>query len=191
MPDVMIDIETLGNTKDAVIIQIAAVKFHINGAPIPEEPIVESPTVFFQNVDAQSCLDIGMKTGGGTVMWWMGQSAEARRALFTPAPLDIKQVLRSLKKFIDWREDKVWACGPSFDCSIIETAFKLTGDDFGAWSFGNERCVRTLLALAEVDKTKPPSNAHNALADAWHQAREVQGAFQKLKGTISYEIRNK
>lgn len=73
--NIMLDLETLGNRSGAVIVAIGAVEFH--GGEIIKE--------FYQRVDAESCVALGLKMDVSTVMWWLGQmrrqAARGRRGV--------------------------------------------------------------------------------------------------------------
>lgn len=182
MADVMIDIETMGTGKRAAIVQLGAVKFSALGAPLPEICIPDAPNVLYVNVSLESCVKMGMQMDASTLDFWLHKAPEeARRSLTEPQPITIQAALARLKKFVDWKQDFVWAKGPSFDHAILSEAFRLSGDTYGAWNFARERCVRTALDWGRVSKEFEAKGVeHNALADAWHQARCVQYAASNL-----------
>ena len=68
MQNVMVDIETLGTSSNSVILSIGAVEFD-------NENLGAEFEVY---IDPESCTDHGLVIDAPTVMWWLGQSNEAR-----------------------------------------------------------------------------------------------------------------
>jgi len=183
--DIMVDLETFGTGKRAAFVQIAAVKFTAFGAPLPVEPEPTAPTVFYANVAVDTCVKLGLQMDTDTLLWWLRDAPQAARvSLFDPAPQPVQTVLANFKRFVVWKEDFVWSKGAGFDLSILSEAYRLNGDKYGAFSFAKERDVRTVYdwggISVEDDRNVPGEQAHNALADAWHQARMVQQAARNL-----------
>ena len=71
----MLDLETFGKGNDSVIISIGAVHFCRN------EGILDR---FYINVDPADCQKHGLKIDSSTVLWWMSQSEDSRRAVTEP-----------------------------------------------------------------------------------------------------------
>ncbi len=67
--NIMLDLETMGNTPTSAIIAIGAVRFDkkIKGK-------------FYGVIDLESCLEDGLTVDASTIMWWMQQSDAARKA---------------------------------------------------------------------------------------------------------------
>jgi hypothetical protein len=90
--DFMIDLETMGDKPDAVIASIAVTAFEIRTGKILGE--------FYEKVDMQDCIDLGMTISVGTIKWWLKQSLKARKEIL----IDIKplrSVLTHLSMFIE------------------------------------------------------------------------------------------
>lgn len=161
MINVMVDLETLGNGGNAVIIAIGAVEFDTATGLLGRE--------FYEVVDAQSCVDRGMEIDASTVMWWMKQSAEARAAFDKPGiPLT-----EALHRFSTWYPTAVktplWGNGATFDNVILANAYKRARLS-RPWGYQSDRCYRTLKALRPEVKQEAIGVAHNALDDAKYQA---------------------
>ena len=161
MKHIMIDLETMGNGKDAAIVAIGAVRFSRNG--IDKELYVP--------VDLQSSLDAGLKMDASTVLWWMKQNKEAREAITKEDGVALQVALELLAALID-DETTVWCNGASFDFAILATAYRAVGEEV-PWKFWNERDFRTIKKLFS-DVTAPnDETAHNALEDAKNQAEHL------------------
>lgn len=163
MAAIMIDIETLGTSKDSVILSIGAVQFSDNG--------IEKQ--FYVQIDPESCTDWGLRIDARTVMWWMDQNDTARRALTSTRgePLDV--ALDKLIAAFDWKDVVVWSNGIDFDFTILESAMAVTGR-IVPWPYWSKMDYRTIKNIVPRDVYKACKEdapvAHNALADAMAQA---------------------
>jgi hypothetical protein len=73
MKDCMLDLETLGRSSDAVIIQIGLCAFDFRTE--------ESDAGVELNIDIQRSLEAGFWVDGGTVEWWMNQPEVAIKSI--------------------------------------------------------------------------------------------------------------
>jgi exodeoxyribonuclease VIII len=155
---VMIDIETLGNGSNAVLISLGAVEFNAEGVY----------SAFYRNIDPQSCVDAGLKMDVSTVMWWMQQS-DAARSVFKLQGEPLPNVLIHFNQWFP--EDAcVWGNGATFDNVILSNAYDACKIK-KPWKYWADRCYRTTKALYPGVKPDPfAGTAHNALDDARHQA---------------------
>ena len=171
MKDVMIDLETLGTTADAVILSIGAVKFNLESGDIDDK-------AFYASVSVESNLDMGRRISESTLNWWFDQTPEARQVFREP-----KQTLEnSLRELIDWFEHdqrRVWSNGADFDLPMLAHAFTQLGLTT-PWQFWNSRCVRTYRALPAASSVPKLQNDHNALRDAVNQAKHVQAIYAAM-----------
>lgn len=181
MHDVMIDLETLGTTADAVILSIGAVKFDLNSDKIQDE-------AFYASVSVESNLNLKRRVSEDTLLWWMKQTSAAQAVFFEP-----KQTLETaLEDLSDWiANDKctVWSNGADFDLPMLAHAFTTVGIEI-PWKFWNSRCVRTYKSLPVAKRTTMPDmigTKHNAMADAYHQAQVVQA----IQATMNNEAKMK
>lgn len=164
MSNVMIDLETMGNVSDSAIISIGAVKF--GGTGINEE--------FYVNVELDSCMRSGLTVNADTIMWWMGQSDQARAA-FKKGNVRLFQALTDLSKFIGSSEKakvKVWGNGSDFDNVILANAYRSVNLDL-PWKFYNNRCYRTMKGMFSGIAMDRSGTHHNALDDAKSQAEHL------------------
>lgn len=155
----MLDLETLGNKPGSVIVAIDAVKFG-NGE------ILDS---FYERVDAESCVAVGLQMDVSTVLWWMKQSDEARKEI-TQIGKPLPDVLTA---FSDWVADpnaEVWGNGASFDNVLLGVAYDHAKIKC-PWKYTNERCYRTISRLHPEVPMPPRSGTHHVAGeDAKSQA---------------------
>jgi len=179
MNHIMIDLETLNNTPDSVIVAIGAVAF--------DKDSVLDKEAFYVIVDIDSCLKSGLTIGGDTLGWWAKQSPKAQAVLHASPRTDLETALDQLNNFIikhtnnQHRSAKVWGNGAAFDQPILRTAYARTGKK-PAWEFYNEMCYRTLKnAHKDVPPVKPVI-AHHAAHDSLAQAKHLIQINKKAGG---------
>ena len=166
---IMLDIESLGTGHDAVITAIGACMFD------PGETGVSKDNVFYTRINPDQQ---GRVIDASTVVWWLRQS-DAARSMYEDigkAPL-LPAVLMS---FGAWcagtRIDGMWGNGSDFDNAILGHAYKQCELPL-PWSFGKNRCFRTVKNMPLPKEYIAPLRAgthHNALDDAIYQARCLQ-----------------
>lgn len=165
---VMIDIETLGTDPGCVIVSTGAVRFGVESGVTDE---------LFVSVDIESCQDYGLEIDGGTLAWWLGQSAEAREQLRGGDGLE--DALREFRTFVA-DADEIWANSPAFDCEILRAGFDAVGLEV-PWRYYEERDYRTLReTLPHWPDREQDSVSHNAVDDARYQAECLAEALQEV-----------
>ena len=158
---IMLDLETLGNKPGSVIVAIGAVKFG-NGE------ILDS---FYARVDAQSCLDLGLRMDVSTVMWWMHQNDAARNEITRPGE-NLSEVLLRFSSWVDDSDAEVWGNGASFDNVLLSDAYDRAQLP-RPWKYYNDRCYRTVKNLHTEVLMARDGTHHNALDDAKSQAKHL------------------
>lgn len=160
---VMVDLETLGNGSNSVIISIGAVAFNLD----KNETFTNT---FYSVTNPQSCIDVGLKMDASTVMWWMRQSEEARKA-FAKEGYPLPQ---ELINFSNWYPDgaKFWGNGATFDNVILSNAYAACKIK-KPWGYADDRCYRTVKALYPDVKVERVGVYHNAVDDAVTQAKHL------------------
>lgn len=181
--DVMLDIETFGNTSTAAIVQVAAVLFDRNtGKEIDS---------FKAEVDPVSSVDAGMTMDAQTVMWWLQQSKPAQKSITKQPRGSIREVLTNFNTFISRHEPNprnviVW-CHATFDFPIMENAYKLLNIN-SPWHYRSARDLRTLVDLGGVDVYNDYANngtAHDALDDCRFQVKYTYDCLKKTQGVVA------
>jgi hypothetical protein len=167
----MIDIETASTGVDATILTIAAQAF---------DPFGEG--YYAQHYYARITIDSqeNRSINNDTLDWWAKQPAESREEAFNEEgriPLD--EALDGLGKLI-WTTSHLWAQGPTFDCTILEHAYKSYNKPI-PWQYYKVRDSRTVFSLWP-DMPKPPTS-HHALEDCRKQIGQLQATLRHLKVT--------
>ena len=165
---IMIDLETLGTTPGSVILSIGAVSFG-------EGSIID---LFYERIDPQSCVALGMHMDVATVLWWMRQ-AEAPRLELTLPGKPVSTVLLQLSSWIADPEAEIWGNGAAFDNTLLASAYQLAGLP-RPWKYCNDRCYRTLKNLFPLTDVTHFGIAHNALDDAATQATHLMRIFELI-----------
>lgn len=174
MKHVMLDLETLGTTSDAVIMSIGAVKFDLESDRIDDAG-------FYASVSVESNLDLRRVINESTLMWWLKQEPAAQ-AVFHEPKQTLEQSLCELSDWFDRDDYEIWANGASFDTPMVEHAFRQIKMD-APWRYNASRCFRTYKALPFAKGVSVPftGTKHNALHDAIHQARTLQAIHARMK----------
>jgi len=182
MTDIMLDIETLGICPNSVILTIGAIKFNIKDEIKEIKQLKDTKDCFYVRINFKSCINLEMEINEDTVNWWEEQSKEAQYEVFKHKDrVDIKEGLTKLSDFLK-NSNTIWANSPSFDCVILENAYKLCKLEI-PWKFWNLRDTRTVYALGNI-KLKDYSSkteSHNSLYDCYNQIRALKQSFKNLK----------
>jgi len=172
---VMVDLETMGTRPSAPIVAIGAVKFDADH--IHDE--------FYINVDLGSATKEGLgEIEPETVMWWLGQAEDARKALQE----NPHRVMTALYLFRDWLKpheiEGMWGNGASFDNVILAESYARVHLE-PPWPFWLDRCYRTVKKLAPSIPITREGTHHNALDDAKSQALHLIRINNNLGGILS------
>jgi len=166
----MIDCETLGISTHPVILQIGVAVLGHN------LHIIDT-----LQIDVDPSNQPGAQIDASTVLWWMRQSEEARKAITAPSqkPVAIPVALLGLNKFLTgYAVDEVWANGSAEDLVWLNSAFDAQGIK-PMWGFRHQRCYRTLRNLKpDVAFPAPIEPAHVAVNDATWQAIHLARLLQ-------------
>jgi hypothetical protein len=176
MKDVMLDIETMGTGISPPIVSIGAVKFDLKTGETGEE--------FYVNIDLADSMKNGFSPDGDTILWWFNQSEEARKHLFDPTPIGVKDALKEFAVFC--KGLSVWGNGSNFDNRIVRNAYSKMYMDT-PWHFRNDMDVRTLVYIGKlmgIKKDHLPFTGvkHHALHDAINQVQYCSYIYQHIIG---------
>lgn len=184
---VMLDLETFGDSPQAVIVQIAAVAFELRSGGK-----VYDTKAFNVYVDPQSCANAGLTYDGDTMLWWLEQNDAARKTLVRNVReqgLELHMALDALNKWpeqvldTNWASiEGVWANGAPFDAPIIETAYRRYNER-SPWSFRKVYDQRTAYLLLGGKPDIPDmGTGHDAKDDCIYQICGLQTALAQAGG---------
>jgi hypothetical protein len=165
----MIDIETIGVAPAATILTIAAQRFDPLGSGYYKQH-------YYARIDLNS--QENRTVDESTLNWWATQPAAARDEAFAEdnrVPLD--QALDELGKLI-WTSKFLYCQGPTFDCTILEHAYKSYGKPI-PWQYYKVRDSRTVFSL--YPELPIPVTEHHALKDCRRQIDMLQTTLKHLR----------
>ena len=168
---IMIDIETLATTPDAVVMSVGAVKFD----PTSDQPPY-SKTLWRPDIDEQTERD--RHVSESTLEWWAKLPQHIQDDAFSEdSRIPVTEFMKELNRYCVGA-DKIWCQGPQFDMLILENLYIQWGHHFG-WQFWQVMDCRTLFQLMPVDPRKAiQQDLHSADADAYYQAIGVQQCYE-------------
>lgn len=173
-PHVMVDLETLASSNNAVIVSIGAVAFNPDTGEI-------NPETFYITVDGESCQQVGMQISAKTVMWWLEQSTEARAALKGGVPLrDALTAFRQWSMRTAGPELSLWGNGATFDNIILRNAYSALGQ-YVPWKYNKDFCYRTMKNMFPGVLSAREGTHHNALDDAMTQTKHLCAIFESIR----------
>lgn len=175
MKNVMVDLETLGTTANAVILSIGAVKFDLETNEFDDAG-------FYASISVDSNLGYGRHISESTLIWWLNQSKEAQNVFHEPKTT-LDEALLSMAEWLGHNKRCIWSNGADFDIPMLAHAYAQIGHE-PPWEFWNARCVRTYKSLPAAALVSKPANklAHNALQDAVAQVKYVQAIYAAMVG---------
>lgn len=168
----MIDLETLSTSPNAVVLSLGAVLFD-------ENEIQRAEYIVF---DAQEQIDaLKRHVSLQTVAWWASQPPDAREVLSPTEVVSVRgglSILDTIMPRSQWEDVKVWGNGAGFDLPIVHTLYEAVSRK-APWKFYNERCFRTAKESYKVPKPdRSKLREHHALDDAIHQAQHLQAIWK-------------
>lgn len=171
MKDIMLDLETFGNGKNACIVQIGACYFdRVTG---------EIGFTFKVNVDARSSVKSGADIDADPIYFWLAQSREAIDSITAAPLLNINEAMAQLNIFLTDAKN-IWSHA-TFDFVIMTETFKRLGIK-PAFHYRAARDIRTLVELANVATSKHVREGthHDALEDCKFQVKYCVTALNKI-----------
>ncbi len=166
------DFETLGNSFDAPVIQIGAVKFNLQGEILDR---------FTRNINWKTLQKYNFTIDYSTVLWWLSQTREAQDSIIDQQGAeDVKKAFNQFRQWIgDLKAFEYWSHA-TFDAVIFANTCKKIGVD-AFIPFRQQRDIRTLSFLTGRIEVERKGIAHSALDDAEFQAGYISKMLQKLE----------
>lgn len=192
-PNVMIDIEGLGEAPNGVILTIGAVRFDFgleDGLIIPDflaplestSPLLVCPA-FYETITISSSLSAGLRVDGRTIAWWLGHGKDApddavRMGLFNPPPLNLRDVLRNFRHFLVGHKS-IWAKPTAYDLTMLHESYRAIKSQT-PWRWRDAYDFRSYAKGVPPDpvKLKRYGPKHHALWDACFQATQIRKIYQ-------------
>lgn len=178
MKDLMIDIETMGNTLNAVMIQLAAVFF--------DRKTGETGQEFCMSIAPITCEEWGFTKDESTVKWWSEQNQDVLNEILNN-PFHVKEVMDSFVEFLgnDLKNLLVWSHA-TFDFPIVQNYLKTLTESY--MPYRGARDIRTLVDLSGIDLEKydwANGKTHNALDDCKFQIKYCVDAMNMIADKTS------
>jgi hypothetical protein len=172
MTEIMVDLETLGNKENKLIVQIGACFFDRKTGDIGR--------TFKINIDAISAENAGLQLDAKTVYWWLAQSDAARQSIIAEPRVEIREALKQFSEFCVGVK-AVWSHATFDFVAIMQTYQKLNMPP--PFSYKAARDIRTLTDLYKVtvDGANRQGTHHDGLDDALHQVKYCMEAFKKIQ----------
>lgn len=179
--DIMIDIETFGQSYNAVVVQVALAYFNRETGEIGDSTII--------NIDANDSIKYGFEMDKSTLDWWATQPKEVFDTLSVNA-VPVEEALKNIKKFIKFGAF-IW-CHSTFDAPILGNMYRrVYGENKSVpWGYKNVRDIRTLCALSNINLELydwEKEKTHNAGDDVKFQIKYVTDACNMIKYKCTQE----
>lgn len=176
MNDLMLDIETLGTTNNAVITQIGACYFNRLTGEVGEK--------FLININVESSLREGFEVSAHTLEWWMTEQQD--NITFFEDPCDVKAALLRFNGFAS-KANTIW-CHATFDMPIILNALEKFSIKPN-FHYTTTRDIRTLSDLAGSQRVQTKGRkTHNALDDCLFQVEYCTAYMKKVMERLDEQI---
>ena len=166
----MVDLETMAVSPNAVVLTLGAVHFNPYGTGYSDK-------IYFRiNIDDQDALN--REIDPLTIEWWSKQDpAIMEEAFSSDNRVPLVDAINQFHKFA-WGCSAFWSHGATFDLVILEHIYRSLNKPL-PWNFWQLRDTRTLFDLG-FDPDMPTGGKHDALEDAIRQAVGVQNMYRKL-----------
>lgn len=172
----MIDLETLDVKPSATVLSLGAVKFD----PFSDE---EPHSELYIKIQIDDQDRLGRTVSDSTIEWWSRQDPKIMEEAFDQTDaVSVEQALTQLNKWCVG-VDEIWAQGYGFDITMLEDMYRSIGKPI-PWNFWQISDARTITKRMPQDPRKSmQTDLHNALADAYYQAKSVQIIFKHHEWT--------
>jgi exodeoxyribonuclease VIII len=166
----MVDMETMAVSPNAVVLSLGAVHFDPYG-------IGYTDSLYFRiDIDDQDAL--GREVDPNTITWWSSQDPAVMEEAFSPDNrIPLVDAIDQFHRFA-WGCSAFWSHGSTFDLVILENIYSQLNKPL-PWNYWQLRDTRTLFDLS-LDPDMPQDSKHDALQDAIRQSVGVQNIYRKL-----------
>lgn len=175
MKDLMIDIETMGNTSNATMIQLAGIYF--------DRYTGETGKEFCINIDENSCKAMGFMSDQSTVDWWAKQDQNILNNIRSSCN-DAVDAITQFHAFykLGGFDVNIWSHA-TFDFVIVQNYLQKIGKYM---NHKYARDIRTLVDLSKInlDSYNWNNKTHNALDDCKFQVKYCVDAINNIKNSL-------
>jgi len=188
-PDLMLDIETLATSNNAVVTQIGVCAFDIESGNYDTD-LGDSGLCI--NLQIQDQLDRGRVITQRTLFWWLEQILQTNKCTWMKylyGPVSAIQLLQKYTSTHCAKNFNVWS--HTFDTNIMSDLSSMYNHKL-PWTYRQQRDIRTLTCLAGYKKKQQVEGfdkTHNALDDCLYQIGYCCDAWRQIhvdnKGKIS------
>lgn len=166
----MVDMETLAVSPNAVVLSLGAVHFDPYSTG-------HSDSIYFR-IDIDDQDKLGREIDPNTLDWWAKQDPAIMEEAFSPDNrISLVDAMDQFHKFA-WGCSAFWSHGATFDLVMIENIYRQLNKAL-PWNYWQLKDTRTLFGLGH-DPDMPQGSKHDALQDAIRQAVGVQNIYRKL-----------
>ena len=167
----MIDLETMAVSPNAVVLTLGAVHFNPYGNGYSDK--------LYLRFDLDDQDKLGREIDPNTLDWWAKQDPKVMEEAFSPDDrIPLVDAMEQFHKFA-WGCTAFWAHGSLFDIAILENIYRQLVRT-PPWQYWQIRDTRTIFDLG-YDPDMPQASKHDALQDAIRQSVGVQNIYSKLK----------
>jgi len=167
----MVDLETMAVSPDAVVLTLGAVHFNPYGNGYSDK--------LYLRFDLDDQDKLGREIDPNTLDWWSKQDPKVMEEAFSPDDrVPLVDAMDQFHKFA-WGCTAFWAHGSLFDIAILENLYRQLVRT-PPWQYWQIRDTRTIFDLG-WDPDMPQASKHDALQDAIRQSVGVQNIYSKLK----------
>ena len=171
--NISFDLETLGKTSKAPIVQIAAVKFENDGTIID---------TFSRTIKVEDLENYDLEPYYATLLLWFNQDKEALNQVFGSDSIktELKTALINFCNWLGTDEDYNFWSHATFDPPILKENYKAIGVE-SPILYSDFKDLNTLMELAGKPMIKRKGTHHVSLDDAIYQKDLIVECFRILK----------
>ena len=194
---VVLDIETLGNVNNSVILSVGMVACDSTKDYTFKELIENG---YYAKLDVKAQVDAGRKIHKDTLDWWVTQDAALKRLKPLKTDLHWKNLREDMirwltKQGVDITKAKYYSRGSHFDFGILHDLFRITegcSDTDLPWRFWNlhdsKTVILTLLDVSHQLGVEPEGFIHhNCLHDAAREYLAMETAVYMFQDSLDRE----
>lgn len=181
----MLEVKTLGKSRNSGLLSIAAVIFDPTGRTNPEK---DPSNRFYLPINSFDMGNYGFGSDPDTIRWWKSQPIWPELSMETVrSGVTVLRALKQLTEFMERKQpNKVWANSPAFDIEMLRDAYTAVRLPFPI-HYRQEMDFRTVMEVAYPKRENRPSAEgvesfakHHALGDALGQCRALMHVLNRL-----------